>query len=291
MLIMRATTLLVILMFSMTINAGQPKKQHKIVVSTTSVASIVAMLVGEEIEIAILANNNGCPHHHSSSPSELKNVQDADLAIYISKEFDVFAKKLIEQHLPIKNASKVIKFSDFPALNLLKYDNSEKDINWHLWLDLYNVNVILEELAKRFIAEFPELKVNIKHNLIIAKEKILSLRSLQAEIMSVLPNVILLSDSLEYFFLGTDKKTRLYTPSHKSLKYMYNLQQLISNSQSTCIVISTEQNPNLYKDLPVRVIQLESENWFLEHTDNLNDLFYNKYMQMVNKLSQCLPAK
>ncbi|MFU7502495.1 MAG: metal ABC transporter substrate-binding protein [Candidatus Tisiphia sp.] len=108
----------------------------KIVTSITTLASIIAMLVKEQAEIVAIANNNDCPHHYNLRPSDLKKVKDADIVFYIDEQFDGFAGKLMNGH-----SKNVIKISNF---NRLKIINNDSYSNWHIWLDLDNVKILLD---------------------------------------------------------------------------------------------------------------------------------------------------
>ncbi|MFU7502494.1 MAG: hypothetical protein ACE1S7_03430 [Candidatus Tisiphia sp.] len=99
--------------------------------------------------------------------------------------------------------------------------------------------------------------------------------------------MILLSDSLEYFFANSQKRVaKLYSSDQKSLKYISNLEHLLSMSHSKCLLLSLDQDVALYKNFKVEVVAVESENW---QVTNINsDLFYNQYLKIINQMSKCL---
>ncbi|XVN42734.1 MAG: zinc ABC transporter substrate-binding protein [Candidatus Rickettsia vulgarisii] len=135
----------------------------KIVTSITPLAGIVSMLVKDQAEVVAIASNNDCPHHYNLKPSDLQKVQDADIVLYINEEFDGFVSKLMSQ-----NNKNIVRVSDFPRLNLIK-DNHYN--NWHIWLDLYNVQIILERMSNILIEQFPDLSIYVKQNLQESKNK------------------------------------------------------------------------------------------------------------------------
>ncbi len=251
----------------------------KIVTSITPLASIIAMLVKDQVEIRIIANNNNCPHYYHLRPSDLKKVKDADIVFYIDKQFDGFVGKLINNH-----SKHVIKISDFTGLKII---NNNLHNNWHIWLDLDNVKVLLEQLSKILARRFPEISSDVYRNLGGAKKQIEKLAKIKNEKLSLLTDVILLSDSLEYFFDKSQQNViKLYNYDQKSLKYIGNLNFLLAMSSNKCLLLSTEQDIHTYENLKVEIVKVESDNW---QAININDgLFYSQYLKIINQVSKCL---
>ncbi|WP_375331788.1 metal ABC transporter substrate-binding protein [Candidatus Tisiphia endosymbiont of Temnostethus pusillus] len=251
----------------------------KIVTSITPLASIIAMLVKEQAEIVAIANNNDCPHHYNLRPSDLKKVKDADIVFYIDEQFDGFAGKLMNGH-----SKNVIKISNFNRLKIISNDSYS---NWHIWLDLDNVKILLEQLSQILSQRFPEISSAVYQNFEEAKKQIDDLAKIKHQRLASLTDVILLSDSLEYFFDNSQKRVaKLYSSDQKSLKYISNLEHLLAMSHSKCLLLSLDQDVALYKNFKVEVVAIASENW---QVTNINsDLFYNQYLKIINQISKCL---
>ena len=238
-------TLLFLTFFSLTSYA-----KPKIVVSITPIASIVSMLVKDKADIESLAISSDCPHHYNIKPSDLAKVKNADIAIYINEQFDGFAEKLIDNH-----SKNIIKISDIKSLTTIKD-------NWHIWLDLDNVRILLQEFARVFSEKLPELQEDINNNLSIALKELNKLQESKNNVLGAIKDVILLSDSSEYFFVNTNiKTTKLYSENQKSLRYIRKLEDLIKESNNKYLVLSSEQNSRLYDKLNAKIIILNSENW------------------------------
>ncbi|WP_410526706.1 metal ABC transporter solute-binding protein, Zn/Mn family [Rickettsia sp.] len=263
-------TLLFLTFFSLTSYA-----KPKIVVSITPIASIVSILVKDKADIESLAINSDCPHHYNIKPSDLAKVKNADIAIYINEQFDGFAEKLIDNH-----SKNIIKISDIKSLTTIKD-------NWHIWLDLDNVRILLQEFARIFSEKFPELQEDINNNLSAALKELNKLQEIKNNEFVTIKDVILLSDSSEYFFVNTNiKTTKLYSESQKSLRYIRKLEDLIKESNNKCLVLSNEQNSRLYDKLNAKIIILNSENWNVKNVDS--NTFQNQYLQMINQVKKCI---
>ncbi|WP_341764076.1 metal ABC transporter substrate-binding protein [Candidatus Tisiphia endosymbiont of Beris chalybata] len=274
---MKAIISILIVLF--TSHALASREQIKIVTSITPLAAIIAMLVKEQAEVISIANNSGCPHHYNLKPSDLEKIQNADIVFYINEQFDGFIGKLMKGY-----SKNIVKISNMPGLNIVK-NNSYN--NWHIWLDLYNVQVLLEQLVKILVEQFPDMRVYIHENLAKSKQQIETLSKIKKDRLSLLSDVILLTDSLEYFFDDAQYRvTKLYNSNQKSLKYISNIEQILSASNSKCLIISLDQNSAVYKHLNAILVIVESENW---QVDKMSDeLFYRQYLKIINQVTKCL---
>lgn len=250
----------------------------KIVTSITPLAAIASMLVKDQAEVVTIASNNDCPHHYNLKPSDLEKVQNADIVLYINEEFDGFVSKLMNGH-----SKNIIRIGDFSQLNIIK-DNQYN--NWHIWLDLSNVQIILNELSRLLIKKFPALSSYIRQNLQESQGQIERLIKIKNEQILSLQDVILLTDSLEYFFDSERNITKLYSPNQKSLRYINNLEKKLSESNSKCLILNIEQDPLIYKNLKANIVVVESENWIEDKINN--KLFYNQYLKIINQVTKCL---
>lgn len=265
---------LIVLVFNTQIYA-----KPKVAVSITPIASLAAMLLGDDAEISIIAASNSCPHHFHPTPGNLKQVKEADIGIFIDEGFDGFASKLMKS-----NSADIIKIGDIQALNITKDD---KGPNWHIWLDLSNVQTILISLSNAFSNQFPATKQTIAINLEKSLQQIIELTKLKKQKLSEVGKIVLLSDSLEYFFTDNLNTIKLYEPEHKSLKFLSELDNKVSgHSKISCLVLSTDQNIEFYRKYKLPTVRIESENWIAEN--NLRNLYFTKYSQMIHQLQDCL---
>lgn len=278
---MKITVSIFILLFHYFALASQLALADKIQIVTTitPLSAIIAMLVKDQAKIQSIASSNGCPHHYHLKPSDLQKVQNADIIFYIDPEFDGFISKLING-----GSKHVIQISSLPGLNIIK-NNSYN--NWHIWLDLDNVIILLEQLSKILVEQFPTIKIAVEQNLEAAKKQIAILAQIKQQQLSRLQDVILLTDSCEYFFNNNQYRvTKLYNSNQKSLKYINELEQLLTTSYNKCLILSLEQNPLIYQNLKAIIVAVDSENW---QVDKINDdLFYTQYLKMINQVTKCV---
>ncbi len=277
---MKSKFLLILFLFFASFKAlAIEKPMLRIVTSITPLASIAQLLVKDLASISAIVTTNACPHHYSSKVSDLEKVRSADIIIYIDEQFDGFAAKLIRTH-QVNN----LKISSFTGLKIIKNNNQ---INWHLWLDLSNVEIILIQLAKELIKLKPELEKDINYNLQQSRNQLKELKTIKQNLLTTLPSLVLLNDSVEYFFIDNPKHdiTNLYEPKNKSLYYMTKLETLVRSKEQPCLILSQEQNPQIYQKFERPIIQLTSENWTL--ADGVLLPFYNQYLKMIQQVASC----
>lgn len=255
--------------------------QPKIVTSITPIGSIIAMVTRDAAQIVAIDASSGCPHHYHMKPSDKDKVNNANMMVYIDNHFDGFAGRLFEGF-----QGKVIKISDIKSVNL---KGSSDKINWHIWLDLNNALALQEEVVSYLSSEFPAIKDAVLSNLEESRAQIVELMKLKADALKSVGELVVLSNSLEHFFTGSDAKiTKLYQKSNSSLNDFAKLDNTLNVDSDLCIVLDSTQDPKAYEKYNKKIVQLESENWVLDdcmHGDS--KLFYNKYINIINNLKAC----
>ncbi len=251
--------------------------QIKIVASISPIASLAAMIFGDKADIETIAQSSGCPHHYHAKPSDLKKINEADLVIYIDEHFDGFITNLAKNY-----QGNIVKISKIDGLNLVKDGD---DINWHFWLDLNNAELILRELAKQLTIQFPEYKLFIAKNLAESLYRISSLQQYKNAKLTYLSELIDLTQSLVYFFSGTN--VMLIKPSYNqnSLKFYADLTNILEMKHDRCLIIDNDQNINSYNKFKAKLIQIDPEHWRTENM--LSDDFIVNYTKIIDQLATC----
>jgi len=256
--------------------------QPNIVTSITPIAAIVSMLTKDQANVVALDIAGGCPHHHHAKPSDKTTIDEAQMVIYIDDNFDELVSSMLLNYKGIK-----VKISDFHSLDFHGNDGS---INWHFWLDLENVKIMHNEIAKILVQHFPELETQVQKNLQDSTTTIDQLIQLKKDSLANLNSVVLLNDSLEHFFKSLNiKELQFFQTSNTSLKNMQELDKALSSVAVKCIILSNDQNTEPYKKYKKPVIQLNSENWEIPSAEKItSELFINEYTKMIEQLKVCM---
>ncbi len=275
----KVTLLLVCLTMILTNQRAYSKPN--ILVTITPIASLVAMLTKDKADIIILDTSGGCPHHHSAKPSDKSLIDNSEMVIYIDDQFDNLVSSMI-----VNYNGKKVKISDFSSIDFKGIDG---EINWHFWLDLNNVKVLHNAIAKNIIQTFPEIKNEVTKNL---EEALVIIDNLdkwkQSQLVDLAP-VVLLSDSLEHFFKSiNNSQIKIFQTSNASLKDIQKLDDVLSSDSIKCIVLDINQNGQSYSKYNKLIIQLDSENWSLVDKINVSgDLFVDQYSKMIGQVKSC----
>ena len=258
-----------------------------ILVSSTPIASLVSMITEEAATVQTVNISGGCSHHYHARPSDRNKITNADMIIYIDDSFDSYMSTLLQNYKGI-----IVRLSGIDKLKKINKGNSKS--NWHFWLDLDNVLLLQSAMADKIISAFPEIDQIIRSNLEKSKEKIAELKSIKQDKLKSLNEIVLLSDSMEYFFQDMNqdmniKLTKLYQQPHGSLKYLQNLEAHLTTNVSQCLILDKSRNPQPFKRFNKTLILVDSENWQLdkESENSIQNLFLNKYLELISKVEEC----
>jgi zinc transport system substrate-binding protein len=275
----KITLLLVFL--TIILNNQLAYSKPNILVTITPIASIVAMLTKDKADIVILDTSGGCPHHHSAKPSDKSLVDNSEMVIYIDDQFDSLVSSML-----LNYKGKKVRISDFSSIDFKGIDGQH---NWHFWLDLNNVKLILKDIADNIIKTFPEIKKEVTKNLAESYVIIDNLDKLKQSKLVKLESSVLLSDSLEHFFKSiNNSEVKVFDISNASLKNIQKLDDVLSSESLKCIVLDVNQNSQSYSKYNKLIIQLDSENWTLKDKTNISgNLFVDQYSKMINLVESC----
>ena len=249
-----------------------------VVTSIAPLASFVAMIAGDTVDIHSLSNSNGCPHHYSLKPSDIKYVERAKALIYIDRDFDQFILPLLP-----KFHGQVLKIS---TLSTLVVD--AKSPNWHIWLLPQNAVIILDSITALLIDIAPEHKTFFLQRLKQHKSQIMKLDDQRKQVIDSNITYNLLTDSAEYLFWNHSNVRTLYTAAgYHGIQTIYKMKQ-ISSTPHQCFVCSASQNVDSYRNIlghHAQVISIETENWKITYP--LEKLYYSEYDKIINLIKSC----
>lgn len=259
--------------------------QINIVSTTSPIASLIKTIGGEYVHISILQKQQGCPHHYQITPTNLQELQDADLIVAINDSFETYLD-VIHRRLPNK---KIIYVSNFQNLNLKPL--SSKSYNWHLWLDLGNSAQILQHFTKLMSDAIPKQQAYFESNFETAISQIKALQARQNQIYHKLPQSFIWSNDLVY----------LYTPNLPHIEFTglrSDSYQLISFAKNniapkTCI-LSTKAHyqRQISKIIPehTKFAIINGDNWKVpKDKTELRDMYFNQLHQILSAIAtQCL---
>lgn len=240
----------------------------KITTTIPPIASMVKMLVGNMGHVTYVQKSSSCPHHHSTKPSEVFDINTSDFLIYIDDNFESYIKK-------------TLKSSDVKKLKLSS-KLEIKNKNFHIWVDP-KVAIEIMKAIKEFLIESKNFDREIlESNYLMAKSQIL-------EITKITPSnkILLIGDSLEYIKNDYNSENVDFFGNVRGIRKFSELEKLANLGNYKCIFFDEENDITSLKiNENIKVKKLAIEHW---HLDEIRiEEFYLEYLKKIHKkLSKC----
>lgn len=283
------------------------------VLTTVKPLGFIANAITDGVtETKVLLPTSASPHDYSLKPSDVEQLQSAQLVVWIGEEMESFLEKSIDK-LP---KEKVLTLEDVPAIKeLVEHSGEEKedkhdhkhdhkhshdhghshDEDWHIWLSPKAGEQIAEQIAERLSQQLPEQKAKIAENLANFKA---TLATKNGEIAKQLEPVkskgyYTFHDAYGYFedayglkSLGSFTINPTVAPGAKTLNA---IKKSIAQKQAQCLFAEPQFTPkvieSLSKGTSAKVGQLDPLGAKIELSKNA----YPEFLQsLANQFSDCL---
>ncbi len=283
------------------------------VLTTVKPLGFIANAITDGVtETKVLLPTSASPHDYSLKPSDVEQLQSAQLVVWIGEEMESFLEKSIDK-LP---KEKVLTLEDVPAIKeLVEHSGEEKedkhdhkhdhkhshdhghshDEDWHIWLSPKAGEQIAEQIAERLSQQLPEQKAKIAENLANFKS---TLATKSSEIAKQLEPVkskgyYTFHDAYGYFedayglkSLGSFTINPTVAPGAKTLNA---IKKSIAQKQAQCLFAEPQFTPkvieSLSKGTSAKVGQLDPLGAKIELSKNA----YPEFLQsLANQFSDCL---
>ncbi len=128
-------------------------KPARVVVSLKPIHSLVTQLMAGVATPQLIVRGNVTPHGYRLSQDQTRELEKADLVIWIGPELEPFLSA------PIRRLPKRVQVMELlanPVLKILdaRHDPTKRDP--HLWMDVRNGEVLVDELFKALVAVDPD---------------------------------------------------------------------------------------------------------------------------------------
>jgi len=252
-----------------------------IVTSVSPLAVLTKMIAGDKAEVVSMCSNNQCPHHYFITPGQYSHIKNANLIIYIDDNFEIFMQNVLKE-----NKASVLKLSENDKL-LTKAGNKE---NWHLWLSTKNIGEILNSIKIKLSEIDPVNKVFYGQNCETWLKKLEMMRLSISERLKPLPKLILLDNSLNYFFSSFDHpvETIEFGDQLAPRSVSEAIESIKKFPTSSHVIISSHQNQEKFQNLlgsERKVITINTESW--NEKGDIETLMEGEFEKVIKSLEQC----
>ncbi|MBA5248452.1 MAG: ABC transporter substrate-binding protein [Gammaproteobacteria bacterium] len=272
-----------------------------IVVSIKPIHSIVSSLTQGITKPKLLLNTNQLVEHAYLKPSQLSLLSRADLVVFIHPYFESGLKKVLEN----VDTDKKLIIGDIENIHLIHneehkdeehgHDEHQEVINYHLWLNVNNMQIFAKKLVKKLIQIDPDNSSNYTANLNKLNQSLDNLKQNINQKLSPYKSKVLASysNTFDYFTNANQLKKSVNITSYHGEKLsifkMLKTKKTMKNTQTKCLLATVEVSKKRINSL-TEGLNINSE--------NIDIIGFNiqqgggHYFELIhninNKIIQCL---
>ena len=293
-----------LLLLILTFNASA-QIAPSVVVSIKPIHSIVSSLMQGVSVPHLLLKSHDSAHNFHIRPSQASALENADLIISISPNFESGLTSALSNYSP----SSQIIIAELKLENLYSYrgvddaqhddhddhDDHNQEYDYHLWLDINNAKLIAEQVAQRLIKLDTINESTYTSNLQVLNAKLLKLeKDINLKMASVgVINFANYSDTLQYFEKSHNlSQPIVITPFHGSrlsIRAVLNAKKLMRQQQTKCLLhtnqVSVKKTKILTEDMPIKREEISILGNELESGSNQ---YFKLMNNLTSQLAQCL---
>jgi len=138
---------------SVGLGAAPALAEIKVAATIKPVHSLVAAVMGDVGEAALLLDGPASPHVTALRPSQARIIEDADIVFAVGEGLEAFLQRLIETD----DGTTIVELAEAPGVELLDYreddhgegdDHEHGNVNPHIWLDPANARAMAQHVAE-----------------------------------------------------------------------------------------------------------------------------------------------
>lgn len=284
------------------IYAKESNNDINVVASIRPIHSIVSAVMQDVSKPTLLLNKEQSPHNPILKPSQIKQLQNADIIFMIEPEFETYLKKPLKSLKPntlviyLQNVSGITKLPYRENADGHSHHHDHKSIiDGHIWLSPANAKIMINTIADILATQDPKNKRQYLKNAASYNHK---LAELDEEISQELKPVkkkpfLVFHDGYQYFqhYYELNGQGSIVFEPNDPLKAsrLQEIEKQIKDQKIQCIFQDTPGNP--------RVIKL-FEKQFKIYTQTLDplgveipegpELYLKLLKNLSNHILQCL---
>ncbi len=304
-MISRSLLTIIALLLSANIFAVQ-----NIVVSIKPIHSIVSSLTQGITEPKLLLKTSQSAHHAHLKPSQLSLLSHADLAIFIHPTFEGGLKKVLAN----LDANKKLIIGNMKDIHLIHneeheggekheesdeedgYDKHQKVVNYHLWLDINNMQIFAKKLIERLIKVDPDNRSNYTVNLDKLNKNLDKLKQdINQKISAYKPKVFAsYSNTFDYFTNANQLNKSINITSYHdhgerlSIFKMLEARKIMKETQTKCLLtikVPKKNTNSLTEGLNINSANIDIIGFNIQQG---SDHYFKLMHHITNKVVQCL---
>lgn len=303
-----------IYLFAVTVQAEA--NLPRVVVTVKPIHALVSGVMKGVAEPYLLLQGGESPHSFSMKPSQIKQLNEADLVVWVGHELETFLEKTITHLNPSTLVLTILEKGKNPfSNNKLKlfivraghewephehehaHDNeqNQKSIDPHVWLDPNNAIKITQMISAQLITLDAAHAVQYQSNADALIQRLEQLdQTLKTQLLPIKTQpFIVFHDAYQYleqhYGLNAIGAVSLSPERSPSAKQLHHLQELIKGKQVGCIFVEPQFSPTLVNTL-VEDTQVKSGTLDPLGSDLImgEESYFTLLHNLVESLTNCL---
>ncbi len=235
---------------------SQQSIQPTVIASIKPYYNLIAAVTGQIFSPQLLITGNASPHNYTLKPSEIQQLQKANIILWGGCAGEPFLTKVLKQ---LHKTTLVFDVSQLPNIKKLPirttanwahnkhchHSNTKhtfhKPFDPHIWLSIQNANIIVYTITNTLSKMDPIHEPEYRTNASLFLEK---LHNLEQQLKHRLQNILdkpylVFHDAYQYFEthfqLNPISAITINPEAPPSAKKIYQIQQLLKKKQVACI--------------------------------------------------------
>lgn len=279
----------------------------KVIASIAPIYALAASVMKGVGTPHLFVRPNQSPHDYVLRPSDAQHLSDAHIVFWIGEELEPFLSR------PLKNIApqaEHVRLLDTPGLTLFSVQTrhahhtpkakTTKAIDPHIWLDIDNAILILQAMAKKFIALDPAHETHYSQNAQALIDKLQKLDTHLATQLAPLQNhpYFTFHDAYQYF----ERRYGLHAQGIVNLRPDLSIGPKALNALRTkarafskfCVFMEPEFDQQTtrkyFADMPAQFAQLDPLGANVSLTQDFFPSLLNKMGQSINDCLSSVPT-
>jgi ABC-type Zn uptake system ZnuABC Zn-binding protein ZnuA len=241
------------ILFLAIISAAGVRAELKVASLSTITTEIAASVGGDAVKVIPIIKPGMDPHEFQPSPSDVRQIEGADLVLISGKGMEGYLTKLEEA---VGNKAKFVDVgSSIPSLKLEEEGKMVEDPHW--WHSIENVKKATIVIKKRFIESDPANKAIFEKNAAAYLAKLTELQKWAKREIATLPSdkrkLVTSHDAFQYF--ARDYGFKIYaiegvsTDDQPSSKKIAVLIKTIRDQGVKAVFFESIENPKVIGEI------------------------------------------
>ncbi|MDY6991361.1 MAG: zinc ABC transporter substrate-binding protein [Pseudomonadota bacterium] len=275
--------------------------QATVIVTLKPIHALVSGVMADLGQPQLLLSGSETPHTFSLRPSQVKQLHQAELIVWVGPHLEHFLKKVLTT---LNDKVTVLTLIEVEALTRLtrraggiwaQASTTESALDPHIWLNPQNAQIIVKAIAQSLSQVDPQHQHHYQHNSAQLLHQLEQLdQALQQQLKAVQDRPFLVfHDAYQYFEkhyqLNALGALQVSSEQKPGAQRLYQLRQMIQQSAISCVFKEPQFNNTLaqtvVEDSAARIATLDPLGIELEAG---SQAYFELLKNLARSLTQCL---